>query len=82
MYVFIFFYAYNIHNSSIEISYALLFVGGKNKGFRMLEKMGWEGGGLGRAQGGIQEPIHVEQRAKQAGLGTNISIQVSKRDKN
>jgi len=50
-------------------------IGGKNKGFRMLEKMGWEGGGLGRAQGGIQEPIHVEQRAKQAGLGTNISIQ-------
>ena len=35
----------------------------------MLEKMGWDGGGLGRDKTGIQEPIQVQQRAKQAGLG-------------
>ena len=53
-----------------------IYKGGKNKGYRLLEKMGWEGGGLGPAQSGIQEPIRVEQRAKQAGLGTNLSVQV------
>jgi len=48
-------------------------IGSKNKGFRMLEKMGWEGGGLGRAgQEGIQEPVQVQQRAKQAGLGSSV----------
>ena len=35
----------------------------------MLEKMGWDGGGLGKDKTGIQEPIQVQQRAKQAGLG-------------
>ena len=45
----------------------------------MLEKMGWDGGGLGRDKTGIQEPIQVQQRAKQAGLGAvgsnNIQVQ-------
>jgi len=49
-------------------------IGDKNKGFRMLEKMGWEGGGLGRTQAGIQEPVLVEQRAKQSGLGCSSLV--------
>ena len=36
----------------------------------MLEKMGWEGGGLGKDKAGIQEPVQVQQRDKKAGLGT------------
>ncbi len=43
----------------------------KNKGFRMLSKMGWkEGEGLG-AEGrkGRAEPVAVEQRRERAGLG-------------
>ena len=42
----------------------------------MLEKMGWEGGGLGRSKEGIQEPIQVQVRAKQAGLGAGNSAPV------
>ena len=42
----------------------------------MLEKMGWEGGGLGRSQEGIEEPIQVDARAKHSGLGADVPIQV------
>ncbi|XP_023330858.1 angiogenic factor with G patch and FHA domains 1 [Eurytemora carolleeae] len=57
-------------------------IGGKNKGFKMLEKMGWEGGGLGRSKDGIQEPIQVQQRANKSGLGTDIPVEsISARDK-
>ena len=55
----------------------LYFSGGKNKGFKMLEKMGWEGGGLGRSKDGIQEPIQVQQRANKSGLGTDIPVEAS-----
>ena len=43
----------------------------------MLEKMGWEGGGLGRSKDGIQEPIQVQQRANKSGLGTDIPVEAS-----
>jgi len=59
-------------------------IGNKNKGFKMLEKMGWDGGGLGRDKTGIQEPIQVQQRAKQAGLGavgSNNTQDVSAKEK-
>jgi len=46
-------------------------IGNKNKGYKMLEKMGWEGGGLGKDKAGIQEPVQVQQRDKKAGLGTS-----------
>ena len=47
-----------------------------NKGFKMLAKMGWKGGGLGKSADGIAEPIKVEQRAEKAGLGTDRPAQV------
>jgi len=57
-------------------------IGTKNKGYRLLQKMGWEGGGLGRSKDGIEEPVEVEARARHAGLGTNHIIQsVSAREK-
>ena len=35
-------------------------ISNKNKGFKMLEKMGWiEGGGLGKEKDGIKEPVKV-----------------------
>eukprot|EP00088_Acartia_fossae_P070667 TRINITY_DN9533_c1_g1_i2.p1 TRINITY_DN9533_c1_g1~~TRINITY_DN9533_c1_g1_i2.p1 ORF type:complete len:650 (-),score=158.06 TRINITY_DN9533_c1_g1_i2:198-2114(-) len=47
-------------------------ISNKNKGFKMLEKMGWvEGGGLGKEKDGIKEPVKVEQRAAQSGLGSS-----------
>jgi pSer/pThr/pTyr-binding forkhead associated (FHA) protein len=43
-----------------------------NKGFAMLAKMGWrQGDGLGKDGHGRAEPIHVEQRAERAGLGSS-----------
>jgi len=43
-----------------------------NKGFKMLEKMGWKGGGLGHEETGISVPIKVTQRAQGAGLGSEF----------
>ncbi len=60
-----------------KVPLTFLCSGGKNKGFKMLEKMGWEGGGLGRSKDGIQEPIQVQQRANKSGLGTDIPVEAS-----
>ena len=52
---------------------------GLEKARQMLEKMGWEGGGLGRTGSeGIKEPVQVEPRAKKAGLGTQAPVEVNK----
>ncbi|XP_044132026.1 angiogenic factor with G patch and FHA domains 1 isoform X1 [Bufo gargarizans] len=41
-----------------------------NKGRQMLEKMGWKkGDGLGKSGDGMRDPIHLQLRKKQAGLG-------------
>jgi len=48
-------------------------IGSKNKGYKMLTKMGWDGGGLGKGADGIEEPVRVEQRAAQAGLGSQAA---------
>lgn len=43
---------------------------GSNKGYRMLQKIGWkEGEGLGRDKQGILEPIATEFRRTRAGIG-------------
>ncbi|KAK3555915.1 hypothetical protein QTP86_029773 [Hemibagrus guttatus] len=42
----------------------------KNKGRQMLERMGWKSGeGLGKDGGGITEPVDVQVRVPQSGLG-------------
>lgn len=47
----------------------------KNKGFKMLEKMGWKDGvGLGKDNSGRVEPVNVEQRAERSGLGAQFSV--------
>jgi len=51
-------------------------IGSKNKGYKMLAKMGWDGGGLGKGADGIEEPVRVEQRAPQAGLGSQAATVV------
>ncbi|GAB6019974.1 Angiogenic factor with G patch and FHA domains 1 [Chamberlinius hualienensis] len=42
----------------------------ENKGFKMLQKMGWSSGqSLGKSVSGIVEPVQVEGRLSKAGLG-------------
>lgn len=46
-------------------------IGDKNKGFKLLSKMGWqEGQGLGKTSAGRIEPVLVEQRSERQGLGS------------
>lgn len=48
-------------------------LGADNKGFKMLEKMGFKAGsqkGLGKHNQGRSEPIKVEQRSARSGLGS------------
>ncbi|CAH2297243.1 angiogenic factor with G patch and FHA domains 1 isoform X2 [Pelobates cultripes] len=43
----------------------------KNKGRKMLVKMGWKkGDGLGKTGDGLRDPIKIQLRQKKAGLGT------------
>lgn len=45
-----------------------------NRGMKMLQKMGWSSGeGLGKDSSGRAEPIAVEARARNAGLGASSS---------
>jgi hypothetical protein len=44
-------------------------VGGDGVGAKLMEKMGYMGGGLGSRGQGIQDPISAEQRGGRAGLG-------------
>ncbi|XP_027008613.2 angiogenic factor with G patch and FHA domains 1 isoform X1 [Tachysurus fulvidraco] len=49
----------------------------KNKGRQMLERMGWKSGkGLGKDGGGITEPVDVQVRAPQSGLGCGAKLSV------
>ena len=42
----------------------------KNKGFKLLQQMGWkEGSGLGREGQGRVDPVLVEERGERRGLG-------------
>ena len=42
----------------------------RNKGFKLLQKMGWkEGSGLGKEGQGVVEPVLVEERGERLGLG-------------
>ncbi|XP_062868270.1 angiogenic factor with G patch and FHA domains 1 isoform X2 [Trichomycterus rosablanca] len=50
----------------------------KNKGRQMLEKMGWKSGeGLGRDKGGIIEPVELQVRREQSGLGCVGTVSVN-----
>ncbi|XP_043272417.1 NF-kappa-B-repressing factor [Venturia canescens] len=50
-----------------------------NVGSKMMKMMGWSGGGLGKAQQGIIEPVTVERQLSREGFGlklnsTNVSL--------
>ncbi|XP_053334582.1 angiogenic factor with G patch and FHA domains 1 isoform X2 [Clarias gariepinus] len=49
----------------------------RNKGRQMLERMGWKSGeGLGKDGGGITEPVGVQVRTPQSGLGCGAIFSV------
>ncbi|XP_075694693.1 angiogenic factor with G patch and FHA domains 1 [Rhinoderma darwinii] len=49
----------------------------RNKGRKMLEKMGWKKGeGLGKSGDGMRDPIHLQLHKKKAGLGTHNSSSI------
>ncbi|XP_052860566.1 NF-kappa-B-repressing factor-like [Anopheles cruzii] len=47
----------------------------ENIGFKMLQKQGWSGGGLGSGESGITEPIAATKRKGKHGLGTENATQ-------
>ena len=44
-----------------------------NVGHKLLQMMGWSGGGLGKEGGGISEPITAQAVFNRQGLGTSTS---------
>ncbi|KAJ8027325.1 NF-kappa-B-repressing factor [Holothuria leucospilota] len=44
-----------------------------NVGHKLLQKMGWSGGGLGKDGQGRKNPVPVEQRPNRAGLGIDLT---------
>lgn len=56
-----------------------------NKGYKLLQKMGWsEGEGLGKSSSGIKEPITIAAQTDKTGLGaspTNVSTTNDSRNK-
>ncbi|XP_051533153.1 angiogenic factor with G patch and FHA domains 1-like isoform X2 [Myxocyprinus asiaticus] len=52
-------------------------IGDENKGRQMLEKMGWKRGeGLGKDGAGMKDPIQLELRKAQSGLGSGVAMSV------
>ncbi|KAK2872375.1 hypothetical protein QQF64_018023 [Cirrhinus molitorella] len=50
-------------------------IGDENKGRQMLEKMGWKRGeGLGKDGAGIKDPIQLNVRKAQSGLGSGAAV--------
>ncbi|XP_028829182.1 angiogenic factor with G patch and FHA domains 1 [Denticeps clupeoides] len=48
-----------------------------NKGRKMLEKMGWKKGeGLGKDGAGIKDPVQLQIRKAQSGLGASLAVSV------
>jgi len=68
------------HSVKTEVASVDTAINQENKGFKMLAKMGYKGGGLGKDKKGIAEPVKVEMRAKGAGLGSdNPVIQINQK---
>ncbi|XP_051960046.1 angiogenic factor with G patch and FHA domains 1-like [Xyrauchen texanus] len=52
-------------------------IGDENKGRQMLEKMGWKrGDGLGKDGAGMKDPIQLQLRKAQSGLGSGVAMSV------
>ncbi|KRX57988.1 Angiogenic factor with G patch and FHA domains 1 [Trichinella sp. T9] len=65
----------------VETSSTDRHVDSKNKGFKMLSKMGWKSGdGLGRKGDGIKEPINPVSNVGTAGLGCSVLKGISSDD--
>ncbi|XP_076436247.1 uncharacterized protein LOC143275842 [Babylonia areolata] len=48
-----------------------------NKGKKLLEKMGWRGGGIGKDGAGIEEPVTMKQVINREGLGLDAKRGIS-----
>lgn len=65
----------DVPNAKTEASSTSVPISKKNKGFKMLEKLGWsQGQGIGKDASGMSEPIDVEMRAERAGLGSTQPV--------
>lgn len=52
-------------------------IGDENKGRQMLEKMGWKRGeGLGKDGTGRKDPIQLQLRKAQSGLGSRVAVSI------
>jgi hypothetical protein len=49
-----------------------------NKGFKLLEKLGWKGKGLGKEQTGMVDPLMPQLKEGRAGLGRDIELRVAR----
>lgn len=49
---------------------------GNNKGFKMMERMGWTGGALGSESKGREDPVDVVLKTGRTGLGMESAVDV------
>eukprot|EP00850_Spirogloea_muscicola_P020043 SM000206S06252 [mRNA] locus=s206:27153:29615:- [translate_table: standard] len=59
----------NLDTAGLERASEDTAIAASNVGFRLLQKMGWKGRGLGRQEQGIVEPIRAGQRDAKLGVG-------------
>lgn len=53
-------------------------IGESSVGHKLLQKMGWSGGGIGKKGTGIAEPVQVDQVIRRQGLGASMEAGIGK----